>query len=67
MRELLGTINDNEKFYALFGGYEPLKNALESTQQDLQTLKSTSIDFEQWVEQGKNIKEDEIIEAEIVG
>ena len=67
MKELLGTINDNEKFYALFGGYEPLKNTLESTQQDLQKLKSTSIDFEQWVEQGKNIKEDEIIEAEIVG
>lgn len=60
MNELLSTIDDTEKFYALFSGYEPLKNALEDTQKDLQTLESTSAEFEKWVKQG------EIIEAEIV-
>ncbi|ETD23494.1 LeoA/HP0731 family dynamin-like GTPase [Helicobacter macacae] len=60
MNELLNTINDTKKFYALFSGYEPLKNALEDTQKDLQTLESASAEFEKWVEQG------EIIEAEIV-
>lgn len=60
MNELLSTIKDTEKFYALFSGYEPLKNALEDTQKDLQTLESASAEFEKWVEQG------EIIEAEIV-
>lgn len=60
MKELLSTINDTEKFYALFSGYEPLKNALEDTQKDLQTLESASAEFEKWVKQG------EIIEAEIV-
>lgn len=60
MNELLSTINDTEKFYALFSVYEPLKNALEDTQKDLQTLESASAEFEKWVEQG------EIIEAEIV-
>lgn len=60
MKELLSTIKDTEKFYALFSGYEPLKNALEDTQKDLQTLESASAEFEKWVEQG------EIIEAEIV-
>lgn len=60
MNELLSTINDTEKFYALFGGYEPLKNALEDTQKDFQTLESISAEFEKWVKQG------EIIEAEIV-
>lgn len=60
MKELLSTINDNEKFYALFSGYEPLKNALEDTKKDLQTLESISAEFEKWVKQG------EIIEAEIV-
>ena len=60
MNELLSTINDAKKFYALFSGYEPLKNALEDTQKDLQTLESISAEFEKWVEQG------EIIEAEIV-
>lgn len=59
MKELLGTIND-KKFYALFSGYEPLKNALEDTQNGLQTLESTSAEFEKWIKQG------EIIEAEIV-
>lgn len=60
MNELLSTINDTKKFYALFSGYEPLKNALEDTQKDLQTLESISVEFEKWVEQG------DIIEAEIV-
>lgn len=60
MNELLSTIDDAKKFYALFSGYEPLKNALEDTQKDLQTLESISAEFEKWVEQG------EIIEAEIV-
>ena len=60
MNELLSTINDTKKFYALFSGYEPLKNALEDTQKDLQTLESISVEFEKWVEQG------EIIEAKIV-
>lgn len=59
MNELLGTINDTKKFYALFSGYEPLKNALEDTQKDLQTLESISAEFEKWVKQG------EIIEVEI--
>lgn len=59
MKELLSTINDTKKFYALFSGYEPLKNALEDTQKDLQTLESISAEFEKWVKQG------EIIEAEI--
>lgn len=59
MNELLSTIND-KKFYTLFSGYEPLKNALEDTQKDLQTLESISVEFEKWVKQG------EIIEAEIV-
>lgn len=60
MNELLSTINDTKKFYALFSGYEPLKNALEDTQKDLQTLESISVEFKKWVKQG------EIIEAEIV-
>lgn len=60
MNELLSTINDTKKFYALFSGYEPLKNALEDTQKDLQTLESISAEFEKWVKQG------EIIEAKIV-
>lgn len=60
MKELLSTIKDTKKFYALFSGYEPLKNALEDTQKDFQTLESTSAEFEKWVKQG------EIIEAEIV-
>lgn len=59
MNELLSTINDAKKFYALFSGYEPLKNALEDTQKDLQTLESISAEFEKWVKQG------EIIEVEI--
>lgn len=59
MNELLSTINDTKKFYALFSGYEPLKNALEDTQKDLQTLESISAEFEKWVKQG------EIIEVEI--
>lgn len=59
-KELSDIIENNEKFYALFSGYEPLKNALEDTQKDLQTLESASAEFEKWVEQG------EIIEAEIV-
>lgn len=60
MKELLNTIDDTKKFYALFSGYEPLKNALEDTQNGLQTLESISAEFEKWVKQG------EIIEAEIV-
>lgn len=59
-KELSDIIENNEKFYALFSGYEPLKNALEDTQKDLQTLESISAEFEKWIKQG------EIIEAEIV-
>ena len=59
MKELLGTIN-GEKFYSLFSGYDELKNALESTQKEVQDFEAKSRNFEAW------IKEGEIIEAEIV-
>ena len=59
MKELLNTIN-GDKFYSLFSGYDELKNALESTQNDLNAFETKSRNFEAWVKDG------EIIEAEIV-
>lgn len=59
MNELLNTIN-GEKFYSLFSGYNELKNALESTQNELESFEAQSRKFDEWVKEG------EIIEAEIV-
>ncbi|MGX3098153.1 LeoA/HP0731 family dynamin-like GTPase [Helicobacter sp. 23-1046] len=59
MKEILDTIN-SDKFYELFSGYNELKNALESTQNELESFETQSQKFDEWVKEG------EIIEAEIV-
>ncbi len=59
MKELLDTIN-GEKFYSLFGGYNELKNELESTQSELETFETQNHNFSEWIKQGK------LIETEIV-
>lgn len=59
MNELLNTIN-GEKFYSLFSGYNELKNALETTQNELESFETQSRKFDEWVKEG------EIIEAQIV-
>lgn len=58
-KELTKFVN-GEKFYSLFSGYNELKNALESTQNELESFETQSRKFDEWVKEG------EIIEAEIV-
>ena len=60
MNVLLGVINDDGQFYALFSGYEPLKNALEDTRNGLSELEIRTLSFDEWVKQG------EMLEAKIV-
>lgn len=59
MNVLLGVINDDAQFYALFGGYEHLKIALEDTINGLRELEARALSFDEWVKQG------ELLEAKI--
>lgn len=59
-KELTEMIDDDKEFYSLFSGYNELKNALESTQNELKSFETQSRNFDEWVKEG------EIIEAEIV-
>ncbi len=56
LQELLGLINKDEKFFALFPHYDYLKHNLENTQKDLQFLENREHDFNAWVEQGEKIE-----------
>ena len=54
--ELLGLINDNERFFALFPQYAYMKQALQDTQNGLKVLEDKRQKFDSWVKQGKAIE-----------